>query len=52
MIGVHPDYLGAAFDAITKRWGSLDRYFEAAAITDARRERLRASLVDPAGVQP
>jgi len=46
LLRVHPDLLEAAFAAIRREYGSLDRYFAAALGLDAAsRERLRALLV-------
>ncbi len=43
MMGVHRDYLHAAFEAVAERAGSLDSYLENTLGVDAaRRERLRA----------
>ncbi|WP_246331627.1 tyrosine-protein phosphatase [Sphingomonas chungangi] len=46
MTGVDRDFLDAAFDAVTGRWGSIEGYFEAAGIDAARRATLRETLVE------
>ncbi len=45
MIGVDPEYLAAAFDAIQSRWGSVEEYFRSAAVTSEAVARLRAALL-------
>ena len=43
---VHPDYLEAAFDAVAKDYGSIERYLEQRCeLTPARREALRTALL-------
>jgi protein-tyrosine phosphatase len=44
MIGVDPDFLSTAIDTVEARWGSIDGYFAAAGINDARRAALRRLL--------
>lgn len=47
LLGVHADLLEGAFAAIRREFGSMDCYFETMlALTPARRERLRALLVE------
>jgi protein-tyrosine phosphatase len=45
MIGVDPDFLAAAFAAVTEGWGSVDAYFHAAGISAEQSEALRAVLL-------
>ena len=46
MIGVDTDFLDAALDAVTARWGSIEGYFEAAGIDPAKRAALRDALIE------
>ncbi len=45
MIGVFPDLLESALDAVALRWGSVDVYFDRAGVDGAARQRLRAALL-------
>nr|WP_275588919.1 tyrosine-protein phosphatase [Croceicoccus hydrothermalis] len=45
MMDAHPDYIGAAFDAITERHGSVAGYLDHLAIDENMRDRLRAALL-------
>lgn len=49
MLRVHPDLLEAAFAAVKREYGSIDRYFERTlGLTPNARARLRELLVEPA----
>jgi protein-tyrosine phosphatase len=47
MIGVDVEFLDAALDAITKRWGTIEQYFAAGGVDGAELARLRETLVAP-----
>ena len=46
IIGVEPDYLAAAFEAIDELSGSLEAYFAGAGIDDAKRDALARLLLE------
>ncbi|MEC4019039.1 tyrosine-protein phosphatase [Streptomyces sp. H27-D2] len=47
LFDARPSYLAAAYDTITRTWGTVDRYLEdGLSITPELRERLRANLLD------
>jgi len=45
MIGVDPENLAAAFDAVISRWGSVDEYFRSAGVNADIVARLRDALL-------
>lgn len=49
LVGVHPDFLRAALDAVAAEWGSVAGYFMAAGVGPAEQARLRAMLLEPVG---
>lgn len=47
MLGVHTDYLVAAFDAMCERFGSIERYLDNMGIDQATREQIQTNyLID------
>lgn len=46
MIGVDTDFLDAALDAVTARWGFIEDYFDAAGVDAVKRAALRDALVE------
>jgi len=44
MVGVEPEFLQSAFDAVVEGWGSFDNYFDAAGVTSEVREHARSKL--------
>ena len=47
LLQVHPDYIGASFDAMHEDWGSFDSYLhDGLGITEAQRAALQASLLE------
>ena len=48
MIGVDTQFLDAAFAAVDRQWGSIDRFFAIAGVDASRTARLRATLLSGA----
>jgi protein-tyrosine phosphatase len=47
LLAVHPDYIGASFQAMHEDWGDFDRYLhEGLGISEEQRARLQASLLE------
>jgi protein-tyrosine phosphatase len=47
LLRVHPDYIGASFDAMHEDWGSFERYLhEGLGISKEQREALQSSLLE------
>ncbi|WP_299309013.1 tyrosine-protein phosphatase [uncultured Croceicoccus sp.] len=45
LMDAHPDYIGAAFDAITEKHGSVEGYLDHLDVNENMRDRLRAALL-------
>jgi protein-tyrosine phosphatase len=46
LIGVQPDFLGAALDEMNREWGSVSGYFAAAGVDAGRQQRISQMLLE------
>jgi len=46
LIGVQPDFLGAALDEVDREWGSVSGYFTAGGVDAGRQQRISEMLLD------